>query len=202
MKSFFRTWLVQRVSEARIRKSAKMSLEDQAKHLGIQPDVLLEAEAVRKKRIEDAGRQGYRRGVPSNTYYDGYTRRIKLYMPEQILRPLEAVCTARNIDFQDLARAAVQTLLSGPDNPRYAGKGWVYKGKRLTPGRTLARCFWVSTGADIALGLRAERAGVTKTGLVRGVLIDVIEGRVKRLLYTDLTSMWNDPSRYWTGETA
>jgi hypothetical protein len=201
--SLFRTWLVDRVSDARLYKRAGQSLADRARYLGVQPDVLEEADQLRQRRLAEAGRFGSNRGTAQ---YHGYTRLVSLYVPERIAAVLDAVCAARHIEFADLARAVVQTLLSGPNNPAWRGNGWLYKGKLLPPVRARGakraerRKFSISVGADIALGDRAERLGATKTGLIRGALCDVAEGRMKRLIYTDTTSMWNDPARYWTGE--
>jgi hypothetical protein len=203
--SLFRTWLVDRVSDARLYKRKGQTLAERSRYLGVQPDVLEEADQLRQRRLEEVGRFGSRRGVHTAQYH-GYTRLVALYVPEKIAIPLDAVCAARHIEFADLARAVVQTLLSGPNNPRWCGKGWLYKGRRLPPVRSPTgkrselRKFAISVGADIALGDRAERLGVTKTGLIRGALCDVVEGRMKRLIYTDTASMWNDPARYWIGD--
>lgn len=203
--SLFRAWLVDRVSDARLYKRQGQSLTERARYLGVQPDVLEEADQLRRRKLEEAGRPGSRRAVHTDQY-DGYTRMVAVHLPMEIRVPLDAVCATRQIDFADLARAVVQTVLSGPNNPSYCGKGWMYKGKKLPPvrkaglPRATLRKFAISVGADIALAERAARLGVSKTGLVRGGLIDVVEGRMKRLIYTDTLSMWNDPKRYWTGE--
>lgn len=201
--SLFRAWLVDRVSDARLYKRAGQSLAERARYLGVQSDVLEEADQLRRRRLAEVGRFGSSRGVAQ---YHGYTRLVSLHVPEKIATVLDAVCAARHIEFADLARAVVQTLLSGPNNPTWRGKGWLYKGERLPPVRARTgkraeqRKFAISVGADIALGARADRLGATKNGLIRGALCDVAEGRMKRLIYTDTVSMWNDPARYWTGD--
>jgi len=51
--------------------------------------------------------------------------------------------------------------------------------------------------------LRAQRLGCTYTGLVRGAIIDLLEGRTKRLIVVaGAAAMWEDESRYWTGNEA
>lgn len=209
-QSKFRSWLVDRVSEVKIDTRVEGSLEARARYLGVQPDVLEEADALRRARIDAVGRIPNRRGVHTANY-DSYTRPILLYLPQEIVEATDAVCAGRNIDFHTLARAAVHTLLSGPNNPQWVGKGWMFHGvrygasnqrSRVTKDRRYAvqRQFLISVGADIALTRRAERLGVTKTGLVRGAISDVLDGRTRQLIYVDTSSMWRDPNRYWTGD--
>jgi hypothetical protein len=199
--SRFRAWLVERVSEAKLRlPKDQKTLEDQARYLGVQPDVLEEAATKRSERIEASGHQVSRRDVYA-AGHEIYTRVVALYMPPEIRRLLQGICDVRRISMHDLERAATHTLLLSGKLPSYSGKGWFYKGKRYGVGtgkvkERLKEQFRISVGAYIALTRRAEINGATATGLIRGALIDVLEGRTKQLVYVDTSAMYNDPERY------
>ena len=200
-QSTFRKWLVDRVSEAQMQIYAGESLADRARRLGVQTDVLVEAEQLRHERLERVGRYASSRSVISSPVRRAYTQQISLYMPAEVEEPLEAIAAQRSLQLQDVARAVVHTLLLGPDNPLWVGRqGWMIGGKVRMAGHDNQRKLCVSRGADIALNTRAARLGVSKTGLVRGALCDLIEGRLRRLIYVDVASMWNDPNKYWTGD--
>lgn len=209
-KSLFRAWLVDRVSEARLRKVAGQTLEDRARYLGVQPDVLIEADKRRLERHASVGRFASNREVHGRAAHDAYTYRIQLYMPPVIAKPFDEVCEIKGITASTLGRAVVHTLLLSPNNPRWYGTGWLYKGKLYSEDRcqtgkrapqSVTKQFIISTGADIALRRRAERAGTHKTALVRGAIIDLLEGHTGKLIYSDTGSMYNDPDRYYNGPT-
>ena len=211
-KSLFRAWLVDRVSEAKLRKVAGQSLEDRARYLGVQPDVLVEADQRRLERVASVGRFASNREVHGRAAHDSYTCRVRLYMPIVIAKPFDELCQIKGVTTSMLGRAIVQTLLLSAHNPRWYGTGWLYKGKFYTEDRlvtdngnerssavSVIKQFVISTGADIALRRRAERAGCTKTALVRGAIIDLLEGHTGKLVYADTASMYNDPDRYPRG---
>lgn len=200
--SLFRAWLVERVSEAKLKlPKDQKTLEAQARYLGVQSDVLEEAALARRSRIEAAGHQASGRDVHGIRTHGIYTRSVALYMPDEIRALLKGLCETRRISLHDLARAATHTMLLSGTMPSYTGRGWFYKGKRYGAGTGQAKMrlqekFRISVGAYIALNRRAELNGASATGLIRGALIDVLEGRTRRLVYVDTSSMYNDPERY------
>jgi hypothetical protein len=193
---------VERVSDAKLQvPKDQKTLEGQARYLGVQPDVLEEASAKRRARIEAAGHQVSARDVHGASAHNIYTRRVVLYVPTEIRALLQGLCETRRISVHDLARAATHTLLLSGGIPSYTGKGWFYKGKRYGLGPATVRLklqeqFRISVGAYIALNRRAELHGASVSGLIRGALIDVLEGRTRKLVYVDTSSMYNDPERY------
>lgn len=198
--SQFRCWLVDRVSEARVHKVAGQSLEDLARYLGVQPDVLEEATKKRHERIEQAGFRATNREVHGRAGHRVYTRVIPLYVPREVMDPIRALCEQRDILPVGLFRAVIHTFLLSSRNPTWQNKGWLYQGKCYSgsisaPGNSKYQVR-ISTGAHIALTRRAEVRGATLTGLVRGAILDMLEGRTKKLIYVDTAGMYNDPHRY------
>jgi hypothetical protein len=207
----FRAWLIEKVKRSRWVTRQGDSVEVVARRIGVQPDVLVQAQA----ELSEERRRGGKRPVLIGTgrILPGRRKQIDLDLPKVVNDDWLAYCHARDMSGSVVLRSIIHTLLSGPENPTWTGRTWWYRGKthRLSNyAEVAARGWWpynaktdVSPGAGRALMLRAQRLGCTYTGLVRGAIIDLLEGRTKRLIVVaGAAAMWEDESRYWTGNEA
>ena len=56
----------------------------------------------------------------------------------------------------------------------------------------------ITQGAGRALVLRADVTGCTVRALMRGMVLELLEGRLKRVLMASaVQAMWDDETRYW-----
>lgn len=196
----FRRWLIERIKDTRFSVRSGETLDELAQRLGVQAEVLRVAQAEKAAELARIGRRQAgvsKRKVPSPQF--------EIWCPEVIFEEIRDRTSRMGSTATELLRAITHTLLSGPDNPYVLLRGWMYRGARYymspPPGKVWP---WkipvaISHGADAALRRRADRLGTTKTALVRGALVDFLEGRLPGLHYVAVSEMWQDPNRYWTG---
>lgn len=203
--TLFRQWLVLKVKQSRWRAVAGEELETVARRLGVQPEVILEAQAALDADQAALGRSERVVGSPA-TY--GVPRRVDVNFPKPVWQDWEAYCKLRQLQHGVLLRSLIHTLLSGPDQPRWLGRGWVYRGHRLRMLSSDAKGkknwpytakTWITHGASRALVVRANVCGCTVTALMRGIVLELLEGRLERVLMASaVQAMWDDETRYWT----
>jgi len=205
----FRRWLIEKVKRSRWVTYPTDSLEAVARRVGVQPDVLVQAQAELSAERRSAGQRAVVLGTGKTVH--GRRKQIDLDLPKALNDDWLAYCRARDLSSSVVLRSIIHTLLSGPENPGWTGRSWWYRGKthRLSNFKEVAAKGWwpynaktdVTPGAFRALVLRAQRLRCTYTGLVRGAIIDLLEGRTKRLnVVTVASEMWEDENRYWTGK--
>lgn len=198
----FRRWLIEQLQHTRWVTEPGDTVGSVADRLGVTPQLLAEAQRQYTERAREAGRTplvlGGRRPVTSRV-------KITLAFPKSIWEDWLAVVAAQNATPAVLLRSLIQQLLCGPENPRDLGRGWRYRGRRAKlVGKHGAHYPFVvhtdiSDGAYRALCMRAGEIGVTPTALMRGQVLELMEGRIRRiLLVPSWQSMWDDPARYWT----
>lgn len=201
-QSEFRRWIVDRVKESHFMVLREDTLEAVARRIGVQPDVLVQAQKEKATEMAALGRLPTRIG--STRRSSGSEAVVQLMFPEEIFPVFVEAAKIKGFENSELVRSIIHTLLLGPDNPRWCARGWYYQGHmyRIRAATRLQyRCkSHITRGADVALGLRARQLGVTRIALVRGAVIDFLEGRMNVICHTDLEHMWDDPRRYWTGE--
>lgn len=159
--------------------------EKLAPHLGVQVDVLRDARA----------RHGERPVVETCAFV--------LQMPEQVWKDWKRVCAHQDLEGGLALRGLVQSLLLNAKRPTWIGKGWMYRGRRVRMAGVSHGENWpwkqktmLSRGADRALSAIAEELKTTKTALVRGQLLDYLEGKAPRIILMSAEDMSNDPHRY------
>lgn len=205
----FRRWLIHKLKRSRWAARRDESVEQTAKRIGVQPDVLREAQAELDAERQAEGKQPLILGT--GRVRRGPRKQVFVDMPQSIFEDYRQYCAIRGLPGAVVLRSVVHTLLSGPENPRWTGRGWFYRGQPVRMGNyaEVAAAHggawpWnvkadVSDGAYRALIQRAEHLGCTYTALLRGALIELLEGRLTRLLIvTSSASMWADETRYWT----
>lgn len=180
-----------------------------AARIGVQESVLVDAQASLDAEREAAGLPREEIGTRAQR---GKRKIVDLDMPERVFLDWKQYCALRDLTPAVLLRSLIHTLLSGPRNPTWTGKGWLYRGERLelTGYRQYmaqkrewpwAAKTMVTPGAARALQLRADATRAKPTGLVRGMVIDLLEGKLREWhLVPNVAIMWDDESRYWTGQ--
>lgn len=166
------------------KEQSSDSVEEIARRLGVQPDVLVEA------------RRLYGRAPRSET------REFLLAMPQKVHADWIRVTQMNRLDSSLLLRGLIQALLLSGVPPKRLQKFWIYKGERLHVGKQQGQTWpwkahtYISWGADRALTQIAERYQATKTALVRGHVCAYLEGKASKLVLVGVNNMYNDPTRY------
>lgn len=130
------------------------------------------------------------------------THGIFLSLPEVIFEEYKVRCATNQLEHSVLLRGLIQQLLLSGRKPAWLGRGWFLGGKRfLMRGKHGERWPWniraeVSRGAERALEEIAKKYRTTKTGLVRGQVIDYLDGKVTKLVLIDATQMSNTARAY------
>lgn len=210
-EQLFRRWLIDKLKVTRWTKAPSVEL---ARRLGVQVDVLLAAQQEMDQENRAAGRPLTRLGEPTVARPPRARKaQLTMQLPAEVHMRWQAVARARGLTSSSLLRSAVHTFLLQPEPPYHPPtSGWVVqgvvqslpwspqKGKGWWP-------YWVNTsltrGAKEALTRRARVMGCSEFGLIRSIMLDVVEGQLGHLTYlTSFTGMWDDPEKYLTLEPA
>jgi hypothetical protein len=201
-ESRFRAWLVQRVKHSRWTSRNCTDLAAVARRLGVQPDVLVDAQSALDAEQEAAGRTSSRIG---QRYVQHRKPRVfTVDMPPVVFADMKAYCELRQVNPFVVLRSLVVKLLTGTAQPTWLGRGWLYKGQHYpseSHGVRHSVGTDVSEGAGEALTIRATVTGVSPSALLRGMVIDLLEGRVVRLtIVNTVAQMPDDVNQYVTLE--
>lgn len=197
----FRDWVVEHLART---GHARVTLKDEdfdkfAETLGVQADVLAEARALLKMRLSSAGR-----AQPRGTRVKGSgVYRLKMRVPEEILRAWKAECVERTCDSTTLFRSVIHAYLQGSAEPKSLGAHWKYRGRHMEVSRSKAITLQASItpAALSALHRRALHHGSTPTAIGRGLVLEVLNGKYLDVSLVEPRRMFDDESRYNTGET-
>ena len=200
-ESRFRDWLVHRVKHSRWTARNCPDLDAVAWRIGVQADVLVDAQAALDAEQRAAGRTpvqiGKRLQVQKQTGFS-------IDLPPIVYEDLRAYCKLRQLAITVVMRSLITKLLTGTAQPQWLGRGWYYKGNHYPAARQGERHpvrADVTSGATEALGRRAVVCGVSVSALLRGMVIDLLEGRISRMVIVNsLTQMPDDASKYVTLE--
>lgn len=164
---------------------ADVDVDKLGPRLGVQPDVLRDARA----------RYGARPVIETCAFV--------LQMPERIFLDWTRACELQALDGGLMLRGLVQAMLLNAKKPTWTSKGWMYRGRRMAMSGVSHGQNWpwkqktmLSRGAERALVEIADHLQITKTALVRGQVIDYLEGKAPRIILMGADSMSNDPKRY------
>ena len=207
-ESRFRRWLIDKVKRSRWVTYTTDTVESVARRVGVQTEVILQAQRELAEERRAEGKAPVVLGT--GRVRKGKRRQIDVDMPKDVHHDWLLYCKTRDMPGSVVIRSLIHTLLSGPENPSWIGRTWRYRGRtlRLTGYKDYIKRGWpynvktdVSEGAVRALMLRARDIGCTPTAVVRGAVIDLLEGRTKRLnIVTSADAMWDDETRYWLGK--
>lgn len=208
--ALFRRWAKDRLKESVWVTYSGESLEKVSARLGLRPELLREAQKELSEERRAAGREPAKLGSRPTARVHAILPRVDLVMPPAVDRDWRTYCRARRMSRAVVLRSLVHKLLSSPRQPSYIGPHWLYRGKiekvvyarggKKGKGRYLhATASPVTHGAHRALHLRARNNNVDPTTLVRGMVLDLLEGRIRELpICGQVREMWDDPKRYWT----
>lgn len=202
----FREWLIGRMTETSL-VSVPLSDDDFdafARVAGVDPDALAEARAV--------ARINHSRALNDEEPLRVGARTINLYsfMPEPIHRHLSEIIDARALTPSLFLRSLVHTYLLGSWEPPYCPATWSWRGTEYELPKGSKRhkhhlVTKISFGARNALELRARHRRLRHVSrLVRGLLIDVMEGRFAqpgKLRLVDPAGMPDAASAYYLPES-
>lgn len=181
--NLFREWLVNLVAGTRWAR-VEGDVEKISKHLGVRPEVL-----------EEARRRGERRAIDTCAFV--------LFMPEEIFKLWKRTLELQGLEGGLLLRGLIQVLLTSAKKPTWTNNWWMVGGKRYNMGNNRKGQNWpwkvkalISRGADRALVQIADHHRTTKTSLIRGQVIDYLEGRSPKVILMPSDAMANDPKKY------
>lgn len=200
----FRRWLVDRLKASRWPRDDSATYEEMGRLIGVQPDVLEQAQQELIEEAKSKGRRAPLLGSP-NRRVDRF-HSVEVLLPKIVHEDWEAYCKRRNLTSADVLRSLVNELLTGPKQPSWINRRCWYRGSLHTlAGSVYGKkwpCFaktYISGGASRALSQRAQATGTSAAALMRGMVVDLLEGRIKRLtIITEIGSMFDDESKYWT----
>jgi hypothetical protein len=202
----FRRWLLDKLKQARWVHLAGDDIESVAKRLLIHPDAIRIAQRELNAQLRRRGRGALQIGTGRQR---ASRKAIELMFPKPIYEDWISYCRQRDLAPAMVLRSLMHALLSGESNPRWLGRGWRYRGQHLRmEGYTVkyrnkkwpyVSKAWVSQGSVRALSARAAALGVKQTALVRGMVIELLEGRLHHFdIIGAASEMWDDESRYVT----
>lgn len=193
----FREWLVLQLLTTRWAVPSGLNHAQAAEYLGVTESVLTEAQALRSAEIARRGRPSSARRRRNAPRYDYAV--LVLGMPPVILAAWRAWVSTLKISSSALIRSLVHHFLLSGQRPITIDHGWLYRGVtyRATgeehDRKVITR---VTRGARTALEHYADLWHVDVTRIVRGLMVDLLEGRVQRLKIVAYGEMWGDPKRY------
>lgn len=193
----FRQWLVKQLTRTRWSLPIDSHLAEAAIELGVRIDVLKEALDARRARDLAGGRPLDRK----RNLVEADFGIIEIAMPPAVEKDWKEYYKALQINPGALLRSVVNQFLLRPTRPRLTTDQWVYRRKRYKTRSeaydkrytTKAR---IPRGAVVAFDEHAHRYHVTPTALIRGLLTELLEGRVSGLKIVAYREMWADPDRY------
>lgn len=193
----FREWLLLRLRGTRYAQQAlKGSIDDAAKRLGVQTDLLLEARADVMLDRHREGRQITRRNA----------RQIDIFMPPTVYEAWKDECVARGVEGPTLLRSAIHHYLLHTWEPRDLLPHWRYDGKLYRCGRHASKFprerADVTTGAWRALQQRARLQGASAAMVMRGLVQDILGGGFRTIPLVPAGNLYDDEKRYVTSVRA
>jgi len=197
--------VVDRLKESRWVVYRDEALEQIAVRLGVRAELLQEAQRELDEEARRDGALPTRLGTGSGRYDD--LPALEIVLPKVVFRDWAQYCASRDLPHAVVLRSLVHRLLSSPKQPSWVDGKWRYRGKYYSicqerhhgRGRfvTAVACK-VSHGAHRALALRARHHRHRPSALMRGAIIDLLEGRAGTFqLCSQVNEMWDDPQRYW-----
>jgi len=207
----FRRWIVTKLKESTWWQFQGESRDAVAKRLGLRPELLLEAQLSLERDCRRDGRAPVRLGTSNMSPLGqwGTEHRVEIVLPRLVYEEWEAYCQTRQVASGVLLRSLIHRMLMLRELPEVSrGKDWVLRGQRLAicldrkggNGAYVTRLVAkITAGAKQALLRRARKCGISVSALIRGCIVELLEGRVPKLvLVGSIREMWDDPNRYWT----
>lgn len=194
----FREWLVRQLMLAHwAPQSENMSPAAMAEQLGVTESVFHEAIHRREEETLRRGRAPKKFGK----YAIGRTdySRIRLVLPPSVLADMDEYVRVLRVSKAVLFRSLIHRFLLHPERPTVLSRSWLYRGERHKTNMKLSKSFMVARltlAAVAALEHHARSWNIPVTHLLRGLMIDFLEGRTKQIQMIGFRELWGDPERY------
>ncbi len=200
---YFREWMIQKLLATRHvhRRYEGDTLARWAKVLGVQEDVLVEAQVEHRLRQGRAGMQpvlGTKVAGSAHCQYD-------IRVPGVILKKWQEESEFRGLRGSALLRSVIHAYLMGGWEPLQVIDHWRWEGKRLPLSRAVhsRERTLITNGAHRALMIRSRRIhNKTRQAIVRALMLATLNdefGRPGMLEIVDSASMYDDENRYHMG---
>lgn len=193
----FRKWLVRQVLALRWKAPRGSTMEQISEHLGVRVDVLLEAQALRELEVKRLGRTP-RPGGKRALFRTDYAL-VRVTLPPEILKAWTEYHETLRVVPGALLRSLVhQFLMAGGPRPQVLTPSWRYQGRvyRMNDRNDPEAVSRVTLGARVALDHYAKLWAVSAQCIVRGLVTELLEGRIKKLQIVGFREIWGDPDRY------
>lgn len=204
----FRKWVGARLLGT---KYATIRIDDSdidavAKKLGVDADLLLE---VRAEAIIDLHKRGLAPAISNGTKrrqsLEEVTKRIyqyQIWFPQPIFDAWRIECARRGVHASTFLRSLIHYYLLSSREPG-ALRDWVWEGqlyRGYTKGGVDERAV-IPHGAKRALMRRASIQGTRSSHIVRALILAAMRGEYQSIPLVSAGMMYDDESRYYTGET-
>lgn len=196
----FRAWLVRQLQMLRWSSPGDEPVAITARALGVQKNVLEEAIAARAAEIEERGKP--RRALGKRALNRSDYALVRVTMPAPIYADWKHYCETLGVKPAAILRSLIHHFLSTGIKPSTLTSEWRYRGavyklessfsRRTTPSAPTR----ITRGAQQVLDEYAAHWGVRATAIVRGLLVDLLEGRMRALKIVAYPELWGDPARY------
>lgn len=186
------------------RGATPEELARHARGLGVAPEVLQAAHDIvaaerRARALKPAqGRKVNERHWPQ----------LEIHMPEKVFEDWHTWCELQQATSNALIRGILHVYLLGTWEPAWVSSHWRYKGQTLVVPvkehlKQKTQSAWpcrervlITRGAKDALSFRGNRTNARPTAIVRGLILELLEGRYKGVVPRDARSMFDDVHRY------
>jgi len=177
-----------------------------AKKLGVDPDLLLE---VRAQAIIDLHDRGLAQPISNSQNQrrslDEATQRLyqyQMWFPPPVFEAWRHECDRRGVHAATFLRSLIHYYLLSTREPEplqdWSWEGKLYRGYRRE--RVDERAV-IPHGAKRALLRRATLRGTRSTHIVRALILGAMRGEYQSVPLVTSGMMYDDESRYYTGET-
>jgi hypothetical protein len=174
-----------------------------AKDIGLTPELLLEA----RRRLDGEKKRRHLEPVKGIKTNERTFPQLEIDMPEEVWNDWRDWCERQHAMPNAIMRGLLHGYLLGSWEPKWLSSHWRYKGKYTPTSFRLweeaNKAAWpfrervlIPRGAKDALMLRAERINKSTRAIMRGLVLEVLEGRMRIVEPMDSRSMFNDPMRY------
>lgn len=201
----FRAWVGARLLGT---KYATVRIDDRdidavAKKLGVDADLLLE---VRAQAVIDLHDRGLAPSISNSgkRYMEEAAVRLyqyQIWFPAPVFEAWRLECDRRGVHAATLLRSLIHYYLLSTREPAPL-QNWVWEGKLYRGGvERMAEKAVIPHGAKRALLRRAILRGARAVHIVRALILAAMRGEYQRVPLVTAGMMYDDESRYYTGET-
>lgn len=199
----FRGWLVDRIRSTKWQAygGSDALARDWGAKLGVAPELLREAYELERAALNSSEFRKLTGQRTSQTRQD--TPQVYLEFPEGAWDAWHDQCDRLHFRSSELLRALVNAYLLSDWEPEavHMGSRWIWEGKVCKVRKLAERKHsrreraLVSRGAHDALAYRARHNRVSFQGLLRGIVLEFLLGRVTPIPI-EAKRMFQDPARY------